>query len=85
MAGSVDLVLHTVRDAHGHRRLREVVAVPGRVEGDVIETADVFVTRSDRLVRAEGWPPHPERFARAGYDLAELLARPVARGESVLV
>ena len=85
VASSVDLVVHTVRDVNGHRRVREVVAVPGRVEGDVIETADVFVTRGDRLVRAEGWPPHADRFSRAGYDLAELLAQPLARGESVLV
>ena len=82
VAGSVDLVVHVVRDQLGHRRVREIVAVPGRVEGDVIETADVFATRDDRLVRAEGWPPHAERFARAGYDLAELLA---ARTDGVLV
>ncbi|HET6909082.1 MAG TPA: ATPase, T2SS/T4P/T4SS family [Mycobacteriales bacterium] len=82
VAGSVDLVVHVVRDQLGHRRVREIVAVPGRVEGDVIETADVFATRHDRLVRAEGWPPHAERFARAGYDLAELLA---ARTDGVLV
>ena len=85
VASSVDLVVHTVRDAQGHRKVREVVAVPGRVEGDIIETADVFATRGDRLVRAEGWPPHADRFARAGYDLTELLAQPLARGESVLV
>jgi pilus assembly protein CpaF len=54
--------------------VREVLAIPGRVEGDVVETADVFATRGDRLVRADGWPPHPERFDRAGYDLARLLA-----------
>jgi len=85
VASSVDLVVHTIRDAQGHRRVREVVAVPGRVEGDVIETADVFVTRGERLVRADGWPPHADRFARAGFDLTELLAQPSARGESVLV
>jgi len=85
VAGSVDLVVHTARDAHGHRRVREIVAVPGRVEGDGIETADVFTSRGDRLLRAEGWPPHADRFARAGYDLAELLAQPASRGESVLV
>ena len=85
VASSVDVVVHTARDAQGHRRVREVVAVPGRVEGDVIETADVFVTRGDRLVRAEGWPPHADRFTRAGFDLTELLAQPIARGESVLV
>ena len=84
VAGSVDLVVHVVRDQLGHRRVREIVGIPGRVEGDVIETADVFATRSDRLVRAEGWPPHPERFARAGYDLAELLAS-AARTDGALI
>jgi pilus assembly protein CpaF len=79
VAASIDLVVHTVRDGDGHRRVREIVAVPGRVEGDVVETADIFLTRSDRLVRADGWPPHTDRFHRAGYDLAELLSAPSAR------
>jgi pilus assembly protein CpaF len=77
VASSVDLVVHIVRDALGHRRVREIVAVPGRVEADVVETADVFLTRDDRLTRAEGWPPHAERYAVAGFDLAELLGSPV--------
>ena len=41
--------------------------MPGRVEGDVVETADVFVTRGGALVRADGLPPHADRFERAGY------------------
>jgi pilus assembly protein CpaF len=53
--------------------VREIVALPGRAEGGVIETADVFASRDGRLVRADGYPPHPERFAAAGFDLAELL------------
>jgi pilus assembly protein CpaF len=73
VAASVDLVLHTVREADGQRRVREIVAVPGRLEGDVIETADIFTTRDGRLVRADGWPPHRDRFERAGHDLAALL------------
>jgi pilus assembly protein CpaF len=76
VACSIDLVVHTAKDARGHRRVREIVAVPGRVEGDVIEVADVFTSAKERLVRADGFPPHQERFARAGYDLAELLAQP---------
>jgi pilus assembly protein CpaF len=74
VASSIDIVVHIERDGQGHRRVGEIVGVPGRVEGDVVETADLFVTRGDRLVRAEGWPPHPERFARTGSDVAELLA-----------
>jgi len=73
VAASVDLVIHTATDASGARRVGEIAAVPGRVEGDVVEIADLFVRRDDQLVRAGGFPPHPERFARAGYDLAELL------------
>ena len=70
----VDLVVHTAKDGAGHRRVREVVAVPGRVEGDVVEVADLFVTRAGRLVRADGYPPHPERFEWADIDLPALLA-----------
>ena len=74
VAHSVDVVVHIARDGRGRRAVREIVGVPGRVEGDVIEVADLFVTRGDRLVRADGWPPHPDRFAAAGIDLARLLS-----------
>ncbi len=75
VAASVDLVVHVAKDGQGQRRVREVLALPGRVEGDVVETADIFTTRRGRLVRADGFPPHPERFEAAGLDLARLLAR----------
>jgi pilus assembly protein CpaF len=74
VASCVDLVVHTGKDAGGARRVREVVAVPGRVEGDVVEVADLFVTRGRQLVRAEGFPPHVERFEWAGFDVARLLS-----------
>ncbi len=75
VASCVDLVVHLAKDGGGHRRVREIVAVPGRVEGDVVEVADLFVTRNGRLVRAEGYPPHAERFEWAGLDLPRLLAQ----------
>jgi pilus assembly protein CpaF len=53
--------------------VREIVALPGRAEGGVIETADVFATRDGRLVRADGYPPHADRFAASGFDLPALL------------
>jgi pilus assembly protein CpaF len=74
VASSVDLVVHTTTNASGHRRVTEIVGVPGRVEGDVVETAQLFATRGEALVRADGYPPHAGRFARAGHDLAALLA-----------
>ncbi len=74
VASSIDLVVHMGLEASGARRVREVVAVPGRVEADVVEVADVFVTDRGQLVRAGGFPPHPEKFQRLGIDLAVLLA-----------
>jgi pilus assembly protein CpaF len=76
VASSIDLVVHTETTREGRRRVSEVVGVPGRVEGDVVETSQIYASRGEELVRAEGYPPHPERFARAGHDLAELLAPP---------
>lgn len=73
VASSIDLVLHTEVDATGARRVREIAAVPGRVEAGVVEVEEVFVRRGGRLVRADGYPPQAERFARAGHDLAALL------------
>ena len=50
-------------------------AVPGRVEGDVVEVADIFTTRDGVLRRADGFPPHVERFERSGYRVTALLAQ----------
>jgi pilus assembly protein CpaF len=73
VAASVDLVVHVATDHRGRRRMREVLALPGRVEEGVVEVADLFVTRDGSLVRAGGFPPHAERFAERGFDLAALL------------
>ncbi|WP_228255119.1 CpaF family protein [Ornithinimicrobium avium] len=75
VASSIDLVVQLGMDADGSRRVREVVALPGRVEGDVVEVADIFVHRDGRLERADGYPPHADRFERYGHDLRELLGR----------
>jgi pilus assembly protein CpaF len=75
VASCVDIVVHIAKDGQGHRRVREIVAVPGRVEGDVVETADIFTTRGNRLVRADGYPPHAERYEWVGADLPRLLVQ----------
>ncbi|SOC55354.1 CpaF family protein [Ornithinimicrobium cerasi] len=74
VASSVDIVVHLGLEADGQRRVREIVALPGRVEGEVVEIADLFVRRGGELVRADGFPPHVDRFERAGHDLRQLLA-----------
>jgi pilus assembly protein CpaF len=78
VAGCLDLVVHLAADADGRRRVREIVGVPGRVEGGVIETSEVFGTHEGRLVRRAGAPPRAERFERLGLDLRRLLDPAVA-------
>jgi pilus assembly protein CpaF len=73
VAASVDLVIHIATEADGVRRVREIVGVPGRAEGDLIELEPVFTDRGAGLERDRGFPPHPERFTRAGIDLGTLL------------
>lgn len=73
VASSVDLVVQAATGPDGRRRIREIIALSGRVEAGVVETTDVFVTRDGALVRAVGFPPHADRFAAHGIDLARVL------------
>ncbi len=73
VASSVDLVVHATTRPDGRRRVREIVALSGRVEGGVVETSDVFTTRGEMLVRADGFPPHTDRFEAHGLDIRQIL------------
>ena len=74
VASCVDLVVQIGVEPDGSRRVREIVALPGRVEGAVVETEDVFTSVDGKLFRAQGFPPHLDRFERHGIDLVALLA-----------
>ena len=74
VAASVDLVVHLGIDPHGARRVNEVVAVPGRVENDIIEAEPIFVRRGADLRRTGGVPARVERYERVGIDVHQLLA-----------
>jgi pilus assembly protein CpaF len=82
VAGCIDLVIHVATERDGTRRVREIVGVPGRIEGDVVELEPIFVRRGPQLVHVDGYPPHVDRFEQAGYELAELLGAtgPVREG-----
>ena len=73
VAGSVDLVVHVATLPNGRRVVREICALSGRVEQGVIELAEIFSDRGDGLHRRGGFPPHNERFERAGINIAQLL------------
>ena len=73
VAASVDLVIHLELDVTGARRVCEVMAVPGRVESDIVETEAVFERTGGELRRGNGMPPRVARFERAGIDVHALL------------
>lgn len=73
VASATDLVVHLGVDSGGVRRVNEIVAVPGRVENDIIETEPIFVRGSGGLLRGSGMPPRVEAFERARIDLQALL------------
>jgi pilus assembly protein CpaF len=73
VASSVDLVVHLGLDNAGGRRVTEIVAVPGRVENDIVETEPVFVRRDGDLVHTGGMPTRLDAFERAGVDVHRIL------------
>ena len=73
LASSIDLVCHVERSREGSRFVAEVLAVPGRVEGNRIETATLFTFDGRRCERGAGSLDLHDRFAAAGFDLSSLL------------
>ncbi len=73
VASSIDLVVHLEVDHRGMRRVTEIVAVPGRIEQDIIEAEQVFELRDGQLRRGIGMPPRVEQYERVGIDVRRLL------------
>ncbi len=73
VASSLDLVVHLGFDAHGVRRVNEIVGVPGRVENDIIETESIFECSAGELRRASGMPPRLDLYDRAGLPVHAIL------------
>ena len=82
VAASVDLVVHAMTDAKGNRRVREIVGVPGRTEGDVVEIEPIFAWSDGQLRRSTGYPPHLQRFEERGIDVMSLIDRAQRRAAS---
>jgi pilus assembly protein CpaF len=81
VAGCVDIIVHLATEPDGSRRVREIVAVPGRVEDGVVELEPIFARRGGQLVRIDGYPPHVERFERVGLDVAKVLGESAGASE----
>ncbi len=73
VAVSLDVVVHLRRDPSGVRRVDEICAVPGGVEGDVVELDTIFHSPRGQLIRGQGFGHLGERFAGIGRDLHSIL------------
>ena len=73
VASCIDLVVHCARSAAGRREVTEILALGRRVENGIIESSLVFQRENGRLLPSPSSLPSPEKFARAGMNLAELL------------
>ncbi|WP_438612721.1 hypothetical protein [Kocuria sabuli] len=82
VASCFDLVVHCHRDAGGHRRVSEILAIGNRVENGVIETYPVFAEDDGGLRAVAAEAPAAWKFERAGHRVRELLAEDGPRGSA---
>jgi pilus assembly protein CpaF len=73
VASVVDIVVHTALQPDGKRRVQQITSVTGRVEGNSIETGDVFSFQNDRLEAQGIFPGRLDRFQANNIDLASLV------------
>jgi pilus assembly protein CpaF len=76
VASVVDIVVHTALRSDGTRRVQQITSVTGRVEGNSIETGDVFSFQNERLVPQGIFPGRLERFQANNIDLPSLIGAP---------
>ena len=73
VASVVDIVVHTALQADGNRRVQQITSITGRVEGNNIETGDIFTSKDSRLMPQGIYPGKQELFQARGIDLSELV------------
>jgi pilus assembly protein CpaF len=73
VASVVDIVVHTALRSDGTRRVQQITSVTGRVEGNSIETGDVFSFQNERLEPQGIFPGRLERFQANNIDLTSLV------------
>jgi pilus assembly protein CpaF len=73
VASVVDIVVHTALRSDGTRRVQQITSVTGRVEGNSIETGDVFSFQNECLEPQGIFPGKLERFHANNIDLTSLV------------
>ena len=73
VASVVDIVVHTALRPDGTRRVQQITSVTGRVEGNSIETGDIFSFQNERLEPQGIFPGKLDRFQAQNIDVASLV------------
>ena len=75
VANVIDIVVHCELERSGHRRITEVLAPSGVVNGPVMESTLLFDLKDGALEPTGHLPARAHRFEAAGFDVAALLGR----------
>lgn len=70
VAGVVDIVIHCEQRHDGHRRVAEIIAPTGAVDGGVVAAVPLFDTVGGHLLPTGQVPPRAAKFEAAGFSLA---------------
>jgi len=73
VASVVDIVVHTALRSDGSRIVQQITSVTGRVEGNSIETGDIFSFQNEHLEPQGIFPGKLERFQANNIDLSSLI------------
>lgn len=73
VASCIDLVVHLAIDRHGRRRVVEITAPTGCLDGSTVETEAIFRREGDALVATGQLPPRGEKYDAVGLDPAIVL------------
>ena len=73
VASVVDILVHTALQPDGTRKVQQITSVTGRVEGNSIETGDVFRFQNGVLEPQGIFPAKLDRFQALNIDLTDLI------------
>ena len=73
VASVVDIVVHTALRSDGSRRVQQITSVTGRIEGNSIETGDIFSFQNERLEPQGIFPGRLDRFQANNIDVTSLV------------
>ncbi|GAB3121153.1 CpaF family protein [Glaciibacter psychrotolerans] len=73
VAGCIDIVVHCELNRRGHRRVSEILAPSGQLNGAAVDASPLFVVIDGVLQPTGAFPSKMSKFAAAGLDPAVVL------------